>query len=128
MGRLGDVVGKVEKKVDLVFLVSGKTLIWHRPMYDEEKLISDRLGEVKTAIDTQDYVVRASAFVLKMLCDAPDLHDEPEEAIVIDLKQMEAADRNSILPFYTTLVNANPEVLSEALAKQLLSERTRTKS
>lgn len=128
MGKLGKVYGKVDKEVELALPVSGAVLKLHRPSYEEEEEIGKLLGKREQGEDAQEYLTRASARILRLLCDKPGLRDEDEVAIINDLKSMEAPDRNCIVPFYNGLVRQDSDNLYEAVAKQLLTLGTETKS
>lgn len=131
MGKLSKVIGPVGNIVEHFLRISGVTLTFHRPEYDEEGAISAflRTGKDKEhQQDPQRFLLQATAKVMKLLCDDPDLRDEDEVAIQNDLMTIPAADRNSILPFYATLVRAGGDDILDAMAKQLLSAGTTTQS
>ena len=131
MGKLSKVIGTVENTVEHTLPVSGVTLTFHRPDYNEEGDISAflRTGKDKEhQRDPQTFLLQATAKVMRALCDDPDLRDEDEVGIQNDLMTLPAADRNSILPFYTTLVKQGGDDILDAMAKQLLSAGTTTPS
>jgi len=128
MGKLSKIYGTVDKETELVLPVSGAVLKLHRPSFEEEEEISNMLGNKDEGEEAQEYLLRAAARILKLLCDTPNLRDEDEVAITTDLKKMEAPDRNCIVPYYNGLVRMDDDNLYEAVAKQLLTSGTKKKS
>jgi hypothetical protein len=107
MGKLAKFYTKQEKSVELVLELSGDKMIWHRPSDEEIEQIGKYVESLD--LDTLGSIIKAQAFVLIMLCDNPDLHNESQAQVEADLRLMEAPDRNCIMPFFNSLMGFKTE-------------------
>jgi len=123
MGKLKELYTKQEKQETLTLPLSKDELILHRPSFAEV----DEISNYGRSLDDDDPLsgVRLSAFVLKVLCDKPDLSQESQNDIEIDIKTWEVPDRMAVMPFYNELLGITEEMIMQLTAESF-SQRTRS--
>lgn len=122
MGRLGQFYTKVESKVEVKLPLSGDIMLWHRPSEDEIRQIMT-YGQTLD-MERPESGVKYAAYILKMLCDKPDLKDESQADIERDLATMDAPDKNEIIPQFNELLGIKREDIQKMINDRF-QQRTR---
>lgn len=123
MGKLSELYTKQSKQETLTLPLSKDKLVMHRPSYAEVQEIAN-YGMTMEDKDV-DSGVKLSAFVLKLLCDKPDLSQESQVEIENDIKKWEAPDRTAIMPFYNKMLGITEDMIMQLTAESF-SQRTKS--
>ena len=123
MGKLLDIYGKDKKykQVELIFPVAEYSSTLHRPSVDE-------IDEIETAVaaKTEERPVWLAMYVMKYLCDDPNLRDADDVELFNEVRGLEAPDRTAILSIWQGLQGSIPDNLKDMFGSELfrgLSEK-----
>jgi hypothetical protein len=116
MGKLLDIYGKDKKykQVELVFPVAEYSSTIHRPTVDEEDLIEESVAGKK-----EDQSVWLATYVMKYLCDEPNLREADDVELFNAVRALESPDRKAILNMWESLRGNIPDTLKDLMASQL---------
>jgi hypothetical protein len=125
MGKLLDIYGKDKKykQVELVFPVAEHSSTLHRPDVDEIEEIKNAV-----AVKTEEKPIWLATYVMKFLCDDPNLRDADDVELFNEVRGLEAPDRQAILSTWQGLQGTIPDNLKDMFASELFRELSEKKT
>ena len=127
MGKHLDIYGKKKDKkyrqVPLVFPVADESAMLHRPSTDE-------VDEIKVSYQskTEHVEIWKATYVMKFLCDEPNLRDADDVELFNEVRGLEAPDRMAILNVWQGLQGSIPDNLKDMFASELFRGLSKEKA
>jgi len=110
MGKHLDIYGKDKKykQVELMFPIAEHKSTLHRPSTDEAEEI-----EAAVAGKTDHTDIWLATYVMKFLCDEPNLRDADDVELYNEVYNLELPDRKAILDVWEALKGNIPDTLKD---------------
>ena len=121
MSKHLDIYGKDKdkkyKRIDLLFPVAEQGAVLHRPSTDEV----DEIEKLYKSKDDHPDIWKAT-YVMKFLCDDPNLRDVDDLELYNEVYNLEIPDRKVILDTWENMKGNIPDTLQAVFATQVFQE------